>query len=82
MSASTDDIRSDLGRLAAEHTALRRVATLDAEGVEPQAVFAAVADEVHSLFGADISAIVRFEAGRAVVLLGARGRLEISSRPN
>jgi GAF domain-containing protein len=59
--------------LAAEHAALRRVAMLVADGVESGAVFAAVADEVHSLFGADMSAIVRFDEGRSVALLGAHG---------
>ena len=60
---------SGLARLADEQAALRRVATRIADGVEPRTVFAAVADEVHCLFGADISAIVRFQDGRAVALL-------------
>ena len=62
-----------LARLAEAQAALRRVATLVADGLEPQLVFAAVADEVHHLFGTDISAIVRFEEGRTVTLLGAHG---------
>jgi hypothetical protein len=49
---------SGLARLAEEQAALRRVATLVADGLEPQGVFSAVADEVHCLFGADITTIV------------------------
>jgi GAF domain-containing protein len=64
---------SGLARLAEEQGALRRVATLVADGLEPQGVFAAVADEVHCLFGADITAIVRFEEGRTVTVMGVHG---------
>ncbi len=66
---------SGLARLADEQAALRRVATLVADGLPPQVVFAAVADEIHCLFGADITAIVRFEAGRTVTVMGAHGGL-------
>jgi GAF domain-containing protein len=60
-------------RLAGEQAALRRVATLVARGVAPEGIFGAVADEVSGLFGADVSAILRFEGDRTVTVLGDVG---------
>jgi signal transduction histidine kinase len=60
-------------RIADEQTALRRVATLVARGPGPDLVFAAVADEVGALFGADGTAIVRFEPDGEVTVLGGYG---------
>jgi signal transduction histidine kinase len=55
-----------------ELSALRHVATLVAEGIEPQDLFALVAEELGRLLGLDASAVVRFdEDDRAVVLVGA-----------
>jgi GAF domain-containing protein len=66
---SNAQARDDLQRLADEQAALRRVATFVARGIGPEGVFRAVAAEVGALFGADVSAIVRFEAdGKAIVL--------------
>ncbi|WP_426502585.1 AAA family ATPase [Dactylosporangium sp. McL0621] len=70
---------ADFRRIADEQTALRRVATLIAHGAGPDVVFAAVADEVGTLFGADGTAIVRFEPDGEVTVLGGYG-LE-QSRP-
>jgi PAS domain S-box-containing protein len=53
--------RSALGRLAEQQAALRRVATLVAEGVPPAEVLAAVGEEVNGLFGAENATIVRLE---------------------
>jgi GAF domain-containing protein len=47
--------------LTEEQAALRRVATLVARGVSPDELFAAVSNEVATLFGAEIAAIGRFE---------------------
>jgi pilus assembly protein TadC len=44
--------RASLARLAEEQAALRRVATLVAQGVPPVEIFSAVSDEVAGLFGA------------------------------
>ena len=60
-------------RLADEQAALRRVATLVASGVDPGPLFDAVAGEVESLFGGDISAVVRFEGDGTVTVMGAHG---------
>ncbi|WP_330186164.1 AAA family ATPase [Dactylosporangium sp. AC04546] len=60
-------------QIADEQTALRRVATLVARGVNPDLVFAAVADEVGALFGADSTAIVRFEPDGDTTVMGRHG---------
>ena len=62
-------------RLAAEQAALRRVATLVAEGVEPAQLFAAVTREVARLFAdvdpALVPSVIRFDQGPEFVLVGA-----------
>ncbi|MFE5707813.1 CHASE3 domain-containing protein [Rhodococcus koreensis] len=58
----------ELARLSDEHAALRRVATLVARGRPSDEVFAAVAQEVGLVLGAEITRILRFEAdGTATV---------------
>jgi GAF domain-containing protein len=52
------EARDALSLLADEQAALRRVATLVADGIGPEGVFPAVAAEVDTLLSADISAIV------------------------
>jgi len=56
-----------------EVDALRRVATLVAQGVPSIEIFSAVSDEVGRLFGSDISAIVRFERDGTAALMGVHG---------
>jgi len=53
-----------LAQLAEEQAALRRVATLVARGEPPEAVFAAVAEEVGQLFRVELATLVRYEPGR------------------
>ena len=65
--------RADAERLGEEQAALRRVATLVARGRPPETIFQAVADEVHALFRADVSAIVRFEPDGRAAVLGVHG---------
>jgi signal transduction histidine kinase len=65
--------RAETERLAEEQEALRRVATLVARGRPPQAIFRAVADEVHALFRADLSAVVRFEGDGWATVMGVHG---------
>jgi signal transduction histidine kinase len=72
-SIANAESREDLQRLADEQAALRRVATVAAGGTGADELFAAVADEVQDLLGAEISAIVRFEDNWTVVTVGARG---------
>jgi signal transduction histidine kinase len=53
--------REQLARLADEHAALRRVATLVAQGIPPPEVFAAVAREVGLLLGVEWVHMARYE---------------------
>ena len=53
-----------LGQLAEEQAALRRVATLVAQATPPEAVFAAVAEEVGQLFRVELATLCRYEPGR------------------
>jgi signal transduction histidine kinase len=61
----------ELSRLAEDQAALRRVATLVAQGTGPDPVFGAVADEVHALLGADTSAVLRFDQDGMTTVMGA-----------
>jgi GAF domain-containing protein len=59
---SNVEARTEVQRLADEQAALRRVATLVAQDVPPSELFGAVAREVGTLFGADFTAMIRYEA--------------------
>jgi signal transduction histidine kinase len=59
-----------LTRLAEEQAALRRVATLVAQGAPPARVFEAVAAEVARLVPAEAAALTRFESGGMVTAVG------------
>ena len=58
-------VLAELQRLADEQAALRRVATLVAHAVPPRELFDAVAAEIAGLLGAELAAMVRFEADDA-----------------
>jgi signal transduction histidine kinase len=60
-------------RIADEQSALRRVATLVAQGGTPAAVFEAVATEIDALLDADHVALGRFGPGGDVIVLASRG---------
>ena len=62
--------REELTRLAEEQAALRRVATLVAQGARPADVFEAVSAEVARLVPADAAALTRFETDGTVTALG------------
>jgi signal transduction histidine kinase len=69
--------RAEVGRLADEQAALRRVATLVAQGVRPVEIFSAVSDEVGRLFDTELAAVLRFEHGDdAIVFVGISRRAE------
>jgi signal transduction histidine kinase/ketosteroid isomerase-like protein len=61
--------RTEAVRMAEEQAALRRVATLVAEGVSRDELFAAVNEAVAQLVGADLTALIRFEADDMVTLV-------------
>jgi signal transduction histidine kinase len=65
--------RAEAERLAEEQAALRRVATLVAEGAPRTAVFDAVAAEVEGLLGADRVSLSRYEPGPEIAVLAHRG---------
>jgi signal transduction histidine kinase len=65
-----------LAQLADEQAALRRVATLVAEGATPHRVFDGVRDEVARMFNAPLSVLLRYDAnGTATVLATSHGYL-------
>jgi signal transduction histidine kinase len=63
----------ELERLVAEKDALRRVATLVAQGAPPADVFAAVVDEVVELFPVDYAALGRYEPDNTITSLAHKG---------
>jgi PAS domain S-box-containing protein len=64
---------TELRRLADEHAALRRVATLVAKGVSPAEVFAAVAEEVEQLLDAQATTIGRLELDGTMGVVASSG---------
>jgi GAF domain-containing protein len=64
----------ELNRLADEQAALRRVATLVAEGARPAEVFEAVIGEVGRLGPADAAALSRYETDDSVTIIGSWSR--------
>jgi signal transduction histidine kinase len=73
--------RDALARLAAEQAALHRVAVLVARGVPPADLFAAVIDELESLFhldrdGTDVAGVVRFDSGPEFVAVGVSSGMD------
>jgi signal transduction histidine kinase len=67
------EARAEVERLAEEQAALRRVATLVAEGAPPAAVFDAVAAEMQGLLDADHVVVCRYEPGAELTVLAHRG---------
>jgi PAS domain S-box-containing protein len=62
------EARAEVARLADEQAALRRVATLVAEGAPPVAVFDAAAAEVSRLLGPSAVTLARYEGDALMVL--------------
>jgi signal transduction histidine kinase len=63
-----------LGQLAEEQAALRRVATLVAQATPPEAVFAAVAEEVGQLLPVDSATMCRYESDGTLTFVAHWGR--------
>ena len=73
--------RETLAQLADEQAALRRVATLVAQGAAPAEVFAAVSAEVDRVFHldaatSDVAGVVRIEPGPELVVVGVSKEVE------
>jgi signal transduction histidine kinase len=63
-----------LGQLAQEQAALQRVATLVAQATPPEAVFAAVAEEVGQLLRVDSATMGRYESDGTLTFVAHWGR--------
>jgi signal transduction histidine kinase/CHASE3 domain sensor protein len=74
------EARAEVERLAEEQAALRRVATLVAEGAAPTAVLHAVAGEMEALLDADQVALNRYEPGAEILVVAHRG-LDVARTP-
>ena len=61
--------RDELARLAEEHAALRRVATLVAHGAPPEELFTAVVGEAERLFPGASASLARYESGDTVTVV-------------
>ena len=73
--------RDALGVLAEQQAALRRVAALVARGVTPTEVFSAVAQELARFLGVYTSALVRYQADGACLLLAGRDEAGLINMP-
>ncbi|WP_051325005.1 sensor histidine kinase [Candidatus Solirubrobacter pratensis] len=74
---SNANARAETERLTDEQAALRRVATLVAEGSPPEAIFAAVAEEFGRLLHVDDMRMVRYEEhGTFGVIVGSWGAFD------
>ena len=67
-------------QLAAEHAALRRLATLVVRGVEPLEVFGAVAEEMRRCVPADTAGLWRFETDSEIAIVAAAADPEALAR--
>ncbi len=68
------EAREELGAIADEQAALRRVATLVAEGASPPDVFAAVAEEAGRLLPADVTILNRYDLDGTMVSIAGWSR--------
>jgi signal transduction histidine kinase len=68
------EAHEQLAQLADEQAALRRVATLVAEGASPHRVFEGVRREVARMFNAPLSGLLRYDGNGTVTQLAASGR--------
>ncbi|MGK2870312.1 MAG: GAF domain-containing protein, partial [Mycobacterium sp.] len=74
--AEADQRRRHADALAAQQTALRRVATLVARSADPAAVSTVAVDELSQSLGADHVTLVRFESEDSCVVVAARDRAD------
>ncbi len=65
--------REDVQRLAEEQGALRRVATVVAQGAPREEVFSIVAHEIARVTGLELIVMGRFDPGRMMTSIGAAG---------
>jgi PAS domain S-box-containing protein len=65
---------AEVGQLAQEQRALRRVATLVASEATPERVFAAVSEETARVLGVNASAVFRYEGDDTATVVGRHDR--------
>jgi signal transduction histidine kinase len=65
--------RAAIAQLAAEQAALRRVATLVAQGVAPEHLFVVVAEEIERLLPVDFAHLARYESNGTFTILAVAG---------
>jgi signal transduction histidine kinase len=70
MTDSLETSRDELRQAASQQAALRRVATLVAQGMSQPALFEAVAAETGGVLSAEATAVVRFEADGTAMVAG------------
>jgi signal transduction histidine kinase/uncharacterized protein YoaH (UPF0181 family) len=70
---SKTQAREDQRRLADQQAALRRVATLVAQGAGPEQLFASVAEEVSHVLGLSLVEMCRYEPDGTATVIGASG---------
>jgi signal transduction histidine kinase len=80
-SKEAEAVPRTLERVAAEEAALRRLATLVAQGAEPTAIFTAVSVEVDRLFNmgedrCEVAGVVRFDPGPEHLVVGLSRTLD------
>ena len=66
---------AEVGRLAQEQRALRRVATLVASEASPERVFTAVSEECARVLEVNASAVFRFEGDDTATIVGRHSRV-------
>ena len=76
MAGSLETSRDELASLLAEQAALRRVATLVAQGAAPGEVFDTVTREVGVLSGADLARMERYDSDNSVLGVAGWSRAE------
>jgi signal transduction histidine kinase len=77
MASSLQRSQSELADLLEEQAALRRVATVVAEGTPPELVFPAVNEEVGRLLDVDGTRLMRYEADGTATIVASWGELTI-----
>jgi PAS domain S-box-containing protein len=74
LAAGPEDKLAEIGRLATEQRALRRVATLVASEVRPERVFTAVSEGSARVLEVNASTVVRYEGDGSALIVGRHNR--------
>jgi PAS domain S-box-containing protein len=81
LSGDRDAKLAEIGRLAQEQRALRRVATLVASEASPEQVFVAVSQECARVLDVTTSAVLRYEGNDTATVVGRHTRDGVSAFP-